>query len=232
MNSHPYSRRSFLFWILTFLFLFPQAGFTLTFQSDVHQTALIELYTSEGCSSCVPADERMGEFAQEKGLWKNFVPVVFHVDYWDYLGWKDRFAKPAFVERQKTYAAGWNGSSIYTPSFVLNGEEWMNWPEREGFPPELKKAAEAGILKVESEDLKNFSVEFTPKLNLETESIERCKLVKKFCILIEVYFSVRVSTAENPSNNMRKIPSRIRRYIMGIPRICACFIHIYKISHI
>src|SRR4051812_18118930 len=62
-------------------------------------TQLIELFTSEGCSSCPPADEWLHDLGKQPGLWTDFVPVAFHVDYWDYLGWKDIFSTPEFSER-------------------------------------------------------------------------------------------------------------------------------------
>ncbi len=59
-------------------------------------------------------------------LWHEFVPVAFHVDYWDRLGWKDPFASAEWTKRQRLYAANWNAESVYTPAFVLNGREWQN----------------------------------------------------------------------------------------------------------
>src|SRR5213592_2728274 len=68
----------------------------LTFQSSGKQTALIELYTSEGCSSCPPAETWLSRLKESPGLWKDFVPLAFHVDYWDYLGWGDPWANKSF----------------------------------------------------------------------------------------------------------------------------------------
>src|SRR5258708_5201471 len=93
----------------------------LTFQSALEQTALLELYTSEGCSSCPPAETWLSRMKESPGLWKDFVPVAFHVDYWDYLGWRDLWATRGFSDRQRAYAGHWQSKSIYTPCFVLNG---------------------------------------------------------------------------------------------------------------
>ena len=95
----------------------------VTFESGDAQTTLLELYTSEGCSSCPPAEARLVKLRDDPNLWKKFVPVEFHVDYWDNLGWKDRFASPAFTQRQQAYAVRWHSSSVYTPAFVQNGRE-------------------------------------------------------------------------------------------------------------
>ncbi len=94
-----------------------------TFESGETQITLLELYTSEGCSSCPPAEARLSKLRDDPGLWKQFVPVGFHVDYWDRLGWPDRFASPAFTRRQGEYAARWHSGSVYTPAFVQNGHE-------------------------------------------------------------------------------------------------------------
>lgn len=88
---------------------------------------LIELYSSESCSSCPPADEWISKLQQKDGLWKAFVPVVFHVDYWNYLGWKDDFSSDLMTKRQVELSKRWTSSSVYTPGFIVDGKEWKNW---------------------------------------------------------------------------------------------------------
>jgi hypothetical protein len=80
----------------------------------------------------------MGQYYSGSAEWHSTVPVAFHVDYWDQLGWKDRFAKPEFTSRQRLYSARWNGGSVYTPCFVLNGEEWRGWFQGETPPIDLQ----------------------------------------------------------------------------------------------
>lgn len=92
------------------------------FQSPAHRVSLIELYTSEGCCSCPPAEQKMNSFARHQGLWNDFVPVAFHVDYWNYLGWEDRFSDPDFSTRQRNYSKQWKARTVYTPCFVTNGK--------------------------------------------------------------------------------------------------------------
>ncbi len=96
----------------------------IKFSSGKKQVALIELYTSQGCSSCPPADEWLSDLKNEPGLWEEFVPVAFHVDYWDYLGWKDSFSNEKFSNRQRLHRAQGNVKVVYTPGFFLNGKEW------------------------------------------------------------------------------------------------------------
>ncbi len=96
--------------------------------SGTQRQHLLELYTSEGCSSCPPADRYLSQLKGEAGVW----PLAFHVDYWDHLGWPDRFAQPTFSDRQRS-ASRQNGSRfVYTPQFVLDGRDWRKgW----GKPP-------------------------------------------------------------------------------------------------
>jgi hypothetical protein len=95
-----------------------------SFESGPGRVALVELYTSEGCSSCPPAERWLGALRNDQRLWREFVPMAFHVNYWDRLGWKDRLSSPAFTQREYAYSAEWGSSSVYTPCFVLNGTEW------------------------------------------------------------------------------------------------------------
>lgn len=85
-------------------------------------TPVLELYTSEGCSSCPPADKWASAF---KG--KNVVVQAFHVAYWDYIGWVDRFAAPAHTARQNEVAGRNRLRNIYTPQVVVNGRDWPQW---------------------------------------------------------------------------------------------------------
>ena len=80
---------------------------------------VVELYTSQGCSSCPPADAFLGELA----MWPGVIALAFHVDYWDYIGWKDPFAKPAYTERQKSYQRSFASRYIYTPQMVIDGRD-------------------------------------------------------------------------------------------------------------
>ena len=93
------------------------------FTSGPAQTALVELFSSEGCSSCPPAERWLGSLRADPGLWRDFVPVAFHVDYWNRLGWPDRFSTREFTAREYAYAAAWHSDSVYTPCVVRNGVE-------------------------------------------------------------------------------------------------------------
>lgn len=92
------------------------------FKSGDYKLAVVELYTSEGCSSCPPADEFLSRLGSSKES-AQIVPLAFHVDYWDYIGWKDPYAKAAYTSRQRIVAKVNQQSSIYTPEFVVDGAE-------------------------------------------------------------------------------------------------------------
>jgi hypothetical protein len=130
------------------------------FASGATQTSLLELYTSEGCSSCPPAEAWLNKLKDSPGLWKDFAPVAFHVDYWNSLGWKDRWSSGAFAERQSDYARLWHAENIYTPEFVLNGEEWHNWLGLRSAPP--SSGANAGALEITSTNGGDWQASFTP----------------------------------------------------------------------
>ncbi len=114
------------------------------FQSSEKRAQVIELYTSQGCSSCPPAERWLNQFVDDPGLWTEFVPVTFHVSYWDRLGWKDPFANKQYTARQYAYSERGAVRNVYTPSFVSNGKEWRGWFQRDPLP---QVTGSAGILK-------------------------------------------------------------------------------------
>jgi hypothetical protein len=97
----------------------------LQFDSGPQRVHVIELFTSQGCSSCPPAEAWLSKLKNEPRLWKDFVPIAFHVDYWDRLGWRDPFASKEWTRRQYQYSENWKNESVYTPGFVLDGRESM-----------------------------------------------------------------------------------------------------------
>ncbi|MDR9484040.1 MAG: DUF1223 domain-containing protein [Sediminimonas sp.] len=80
---------------------------------------VVELFTSQGCSSCPPADALLAELAKREGV----LALALHVDYWDYIGWKDSFGDPAHTRRQKAYASAGGRRSIYTPQMIVQGAQ-------------------------------------------------------------------------------------------------------------
>lgn len=131
------------------------------YKSGKSRTNLIELYTSEGCSSCPPAERWLSMLKNSPGLWEEFVPVAFHVDYWDYIGWKDPFAKHEYSQRQRRYAAEFSESTVYTPGVRVAGFEWRGWRSE---PEPLKNADSntAGQLSLTLKPDRKISAEFAP----------------------------------------------------------------------
>ena len=99
---------------------------TCSRQSPAHTVALLELYTSEGCNSCPPADRWLRELPQKFGA-EQLVALSLHVDYWDYIGWKDRFAQAKFTERQRQLSRLAGGSTVYTPEVFAGMKEFRSW---------------------------------------------------------------------------------------------------------
>lgn len=113
------------------------------FESPENQVVLLELFTSEGCSSCPPAERWLGSLTEQPGLWTEFVPLAFHVDYWDYIGWRDRFASSDYSQRQRRYAREGGLRSVYTPGVLQDGQEWRGWYRN---PKPDKTSARSGKL--------------------------------------------------------------------------------------
>lgn len=126
----------------------------LSLQGSESRVSLLELYTSEGCSSCPPADRWLSELVDDPRLWRELVPVAFHVDYWNYLGWPDRFADARYSGRQRRYAEHQAVRSVYTPGFVMDGEEWLGWFRGTDLAPEPANRVGRLTLSVEDEDLR------------------------------------------------------------------------------
>lgn len=101
---------------------------------------VVELYTSEGCSSCPPADRWLATL----GARTDVLPLAFHVSYWDQLGWVDRFASPAHNERQRQVQAATAGRYVYTPQVVVNGQDWRAWAN--GLPKPAAAPAPVAIV--------------------------------------------------------------------------------------
>jgi hypothetical protein len=98
--------------------------------------ALLELYTSEGCSSCPPADRWLSSLGRQAHV----VPLALHVDYWDYIGWRDRYAQPRFGERQKQAVRLSGARAVYTPQVMLNGRDFRAWDNLAAFERALRAA--------------------------------------------------------------------------------------------
>ncbi len=127
----------------------PATAAQSVFRSAPGGTSLLELYSSEGCSSCPPADDWVSSLRSSPGLWTDFVPVAFQVDYWDYLGWRDVLASPDYTARQRSYGR------LVTPQLLLNGRSFGGT----GAAPRKPKS-DAGTLELRSEGPGSHRVRF------------------------------------------------------------------------
>ena len=105
-------------------------GASCTARSPAYTTAFIELYTSEGCNSCPPADRWLSGVAKTYPR-ERVVPLALHVDYWDYIGWKDPYARREFSQRQRRLSQLQRVALVYTPQVVLQGADFRDWGGRE-----------------------------------------------------------------------------------------------------
>lgn len=116
------------------------------YESSSHDVVMIELFTSEGCSSCPPAERWLNHFTDSDGLWRDYYPVAWHVDYWDSLGWPDRFADSSYSKRQRRYKRQTELNSVYTPGLLVNGKAWRGWVASQ--EPPRRVQAGSGVLTV------------------------------------------------------------------------------------
>jgi hypothetical protein len=112
----------------------PAQAAECTAKSGPATAALVELYTSEGCNSCPPADEWLRRLQATDRV----VPLALHVDYWDYIGWKDPFAKALFSQRQREFAPLNHRTFVYTPQVLLNGRDYRQWADGLQFTSDVR----------------------------------------------------------------------------------------------
>src|SRR5918995_6968378 len=114
------------FAVLILFFTASQAGAQCVAQSGPGTVALVELYTSEGCSSCPPADRWLASLGARHAS-ASLVPLALHVDYWDYIGWKDPYGKREFSVRQRKLSQLQRLALVYTPQVLLQGRDFRGW---------------------------------------------------------------------------------------------------------
>jgi hypothetical protein len=124
--------------ILLILFILPMTAHSLELsdstsanvkivKSPANRVAVLELYTSEGCSSCPPADRFLSNIKETGVSNKQLIPLAFHVTYWDYIGWQDRFARKQYDQRQRESARKNKSNTVYTPQFLLSGDDYRSY---------------------------------------------------------------------------------------------------------
>ncbi|MEJ2619103.1 MAG: DUF1223 domain-containing protein [Candidatus Thiodiazotropha sp.] len=156
----------------------------LTLESPPEQVKLVELFTSHGCSSCPPADRWLANLVDHPGLWQQLIPLAFHVDYWDYLGWRDRFAAPQYSQRQRHYRENGGVKSVYTPGFVVNGKEWRGWFRHPRL--DLSEAKQVGRLVLQVDAGVGVTAEFFPQTGFDGPRLEANLVILGFDLQSEI----------------------------------------------
>ncbi len=135
----------------------------LLVDSGVQKVQLVELFSSESCSSCPPADQWFSKLQSHPDLWKKFVPIVFHVDYWNHLNWKDDFSSEPMTKRQIQISQLWTSPRVYTPAVVVDGNEWLGWRNSSADIPPSRAQSQKISLAVykEKNSDENFKVQVT-----------------------------------------------------------------------
>lgn len=160
------------------------------------RTSLLELFTSEGCSSCPPADRWLSGLREKTGTQPGLVPLAFHVDYWDRLGWVDRFARPAYSARQYWIAGVRGARTVYTPQFVLDGQDWR--PARNGYPKTRNDEAAAELhLKLHPIERERLEVRGEARLRGPADGAQ------VFLALYENNLTSRIEAGENAGKLLR-----------------------------
>ena len=166
-------------------------------KSGAQTVPLLELYTSEGCSSCPPADKWMSGIKTDK-----VTPLAFHVDYWDYIGWKDKFSKAEYSDRQRKTAAFGGAGFVYTPQFVISGRDFKGWDNsrlREKVESSQKLASRANL----SLDAVQENGKITLKTSAQTTNPADAKNVDVFVAIYENKLVSQVKAGENSGRELK-----------------------------
>lgn len=182
--------------ILLTLFLLTNAK-AMELQSSEKSASLVELYTSESCSSCPPAEKWLNSLKDSATLWQDYVPVEFHVDYWNYLHWKDKYSSAEFSKRQREYHKKIKGG-VYTPQVIANGKNVRNW-RRKSLTKKSPHKKQAGILKSNIDFKKGrIKVDFDPKRDRSLGSSYYCNFA-----LMSGGIETKVKSGENSGRSLK-----------------------------
>lgn len=154
---------------------------------------LVELFTSEGCSSCPPADILLSSIVDEDFEDVEIIGMSFHVDYWDYIGWKDPYANQKYTQRQRTYARKFYSNQVYTPQMVVNGKHEFVGSDRSKWKKVLEKIISEEptyLIKLQSLSIEN------EELIIQVSSVNDSKVVLNAAI-VERGLSQKVTKGEN-----------------------------------
>jgi len=158
--------------------------------------ALLELFTSEGCSSCPAADRLLPQLAT---MDSNIITVSFHVDYWNDLGWEDKFSKAEFTSRQRAYGQQLHLESIYTPQLVINGQYELVGSNRSRAEAAIKTAlGEKAVIRLDFDEVKRAGEKVSVRFHVDGE----LKNQNIFAALVQKQAETNVRAGENRGSKL------------------------------
>ncbi len=187
--------------LLSLLLAFSHSAFAAecSSKSGASTVPLLELYTSEGCSSCPPADKWLSNLKQDSS---QLIPLAFHVDYWDYIGWKDKFSSAEYSARQRKIAAFNSAGFVYTPQFVMNGRDFKgsDGSRLNSMVESSKKLASRANLSLNAVTQANGEITLT----VDAQAV-RPSDIKHSDIFVAIYENKLVSKVNAGENNGREL---------------------------
>lgn len=177
-----------------FAYTLPSYAAQCSAKSGEHIVPLLELYTSEGCSSCPPADQWLSKLDTDA---TKVTPLAFHVDYWNYIGWKDRFSKADFSNRQRKLATN-SAGFVYTPQFVLNGKDFRGWNNARLTQATERIQGQPSPAQLQLDTVESGSGDLTLKT---TVTVSDSTLAKRADIYVALYENKLVSKVNAGENN-------------------------------
>lgn len=166
-------------------------------ESGPQPAVVVELFTSQGCSSCPPADQWLGTLRERHG--DRVIPLSMHVGYWDYIGWKDPFARREFNDRQRLLADAGGSHAVYTPCVFVQGRELRDWSRPGAFDASMRAALQrpaTARLNVAIESLTAEAVQ----VRVRGEAPESARL---WLALVQSGLATAVSAGENRGATLR-----------------------------
>ena len=182
------------------LIIQPVSAAECSAKSGTTTVPLLELYTSEGCSSCPPADKWFSGLKASKTA---VTPLAFHVDYWDYIGWKDAFAKAQFSDRQRRTAAFAGAGFVYTPQLVLGGRDFKGASDERLSQVVNNQQKIASKVNLSLNTLNQADGEITLHATAQPVSLEEAKNAEVFVAIYENNLSSKVMTGENNGRELK-----------------------------
>lgn len=175
-------------------------------QGDANEELVIlELFTSQGCSSCPPAESVLSKIARDSRYMASVIPLAFHVDYWDHLGWQDPFSSTEWTERQASYREAFGGATLYTPQIVIHGQHEMVGSNENGIKGVINDLLKRKATSPLDIDIEQFDV---GELSIDVDiSIERQDTlsVGAFLLMSAIYENIDVTEVKSGENAGRAL---------------------------